>query len=259
VDEADSLPLSNRALWAALRQMRLPAPDGALGFQAALVEATGWPIAFARRAIAEYRRFLFLAATSGGELTPSNAVDQVWHLHLEQPHYEETLCARILGRPLDHRPGTGEEEDQPRFRRQYLATLRLYEDVFADRPPRDVWPSAPEAGRPTARPRTPSSGRRNYLRFLPPASLAVGGAAAAATGSSGTGAALLLVAAFLTPFAFRVPGPLPGRGPSGAPAGCEGAVGACGSGHGGHGHAGCGGHSGCGGHGGCGGGGCGGH
>ncbi|MEA3061638.1 MAG: hypothetical protein QOJ94_1419 [Sphingomonadales bacterium] len=256
MDEA-SLPLSNRALWAALREMHLPAPRGASSFETALSKATGWRPAFAGRAIAEYRRFLFLAATCGGELTPSHAVDQVWHLHLDLPHYEETLCGRILGRPLHHRPGTGDPADERRFRRQYLATLRLYQDVFADPPPPDVWPGAREGGRSAARPR-PSPWRRLYhFRILLPAALWAGAAAAAAAGSDETAFALLFAGFVTLAFLFAVQRPSPDL--ARAAGGCDGVSGwipGDGS-HGHHGHAACGGHgghSGCGGHG-CGGGG----
>src|SRR4051812_36895518 len=118
--EAESLPLTHRALWAALSELCFPAPPGTASFADALCEATGWETDFAKRAIAEYRRFLFLAAISTGELTPSHAVDEVWHLHLAMPHYEEELCGRILERPLHHLPGTGGAEDEARFRAQYL-------------------------------------------------------------------------------------------------------------------------------------------
>ena len=51
-------------------------------FTCRLAEGQGWSEEFASRAVEEYRRFLYLAATRPGPLVPSEAVDKVWHLHL---------------------------------------------------------------------------------------------------------------------------------------------------------------------------------
>lgn len=108
-------------------------------FEQALADAQGWPRAYADEVAREYRRFLYLAAASGCELTPSLHVDEAWHLHLTWPHYDEVLCGEILRRPLDHRPGTGGTEDEERFRRQYEETLALYRAEFGPAP-REIWP-----------------------------------------------------------------------------------------------------------------------
>ena len=136
-----SAPVLDRpALWAALSHMQIQLPGGATRFEEALAEQQAWPLRFASRVTDEYRRFLYLAATAGSEVTPSQAVDEAWHLHLTLPHYREMLVGQILGRPLDHRPGTGEPEDDERCRRQYEETLASYEQVFGQAPPRDIWP-----------------------------------------------------------------------------------------------------------------------
>ncbi len=56
--------------------------DGQLPFATRLARENGWSLAYARRAIEEYRRFVFLALVAGHPVTPSDQVDQVWHLHL---------------------------------------------------------------------------------------------------------------------------------------------------------------------------------
>lgn len=138
-------PASDRAaLRAALSHMQIEEPGTGRRFEAVLAERQGWTLEFAERVADEYCGFLYLAATAGFEVTPSNAVDQAWHLHLEWPHYREILCDRIIGRPLEHRPGTGEPEDEARYQVQYQETLALYEQVFGKPPPEDVWPR-PEA------------------------------------------------------------------------------------------------------------------
>jgi hypothetical protein len=122
--------------------MQIWLPSGAGRFEKALAQTQGWTTGFAERVTAEYRRFLYLAATAGFEVTPSRTVDEAWHLHLASPHYEEQLCRRILGRALEHRASTGEAGEEERHYRQYEETLTLYETVFGKHPPGDIWPGA---------------------------------------------------------------------------------------------------------------------
>jgi hypothetical protein len=137
-----SEPVSDRpALWAALSHMQIVEPGTGRRFEEALAEANGWTLDFAERVADEYCGFLYLAATAGVEVTPSETVDRAWHLHLEWPHYRDVLCRQMIGRPLEHRPGTGEPGDEVRCRRQYEETLALYERVFGKLPPADIWPS----------------------------------------------------------------------------------------------------------------------
>lgn len=133
-------PVSDHAaLRAALSHMRITSPDG-IPFEEALARENGWSPAFAERVADEYCGFLYLAATAGFEVTPSQTVDRAWHLHLSWPHYRDILCDRIVGRPIEHRPGTGEPEDEARCLRQYEETLALYQRVFGKPAPADIWP-----------------------------------------------------------------------------------------------------------------------
>jgi hypothetical protein len=125
--------------------MSITSPDG-VPLEQALAERNGWSLGFAERVADEYCGFLYMLATAGFEVTPSELVDRAWHLHLEWPHYEEVLCRKIVGRRLEHRPGTGEPGEDERFQRQYLATLVRYEEAFGRPPPADIWPCPdPEA------------------------------------------------------------------------------------------------------------------
>lgn len=138
-----SAPVLDRpALWAALSRMQIQLPGGAGRFEKALAERQGWTTGFAERVTGEYRRFLYLAATAGFEVTPSRTVDEAWHLHLASPHYREGLCDRILGRQLQHWPAEGKPGEGERHHRQYEDTLTLYETAFGKPPPFDIWPSA---------------------------------------------------------------------------------------------------------------------
>ena len=96
------------------------------------------------RAIEEYRKFCFLAVHAGHPVTPSDEVDQVWHLHLlYSRHYWEALCRDTLETPLHHGPTQGGAAEDRKFHDWYDATLASYRRYFGE-PPRDCWPAAGE-------------------------------------------------------------------------------------------------------------------
>jgi hypothetical protein len=126
-----------------LGTMRIEPVGAALTFTARLGQENDWSLGFANRAFEEYRRFLFLATTCGHPVTPSDEVDQVWHLHLTYTrHYWDILCAEILGRPLHHGPTSGGAEESVRYHDQYERTLAAYAQAFGHEPPADIWPDA---------------------------------------------------------------------------------------------------------------------
>lgn len=130
-------------LWRSLEEMRIEPEGAALTFVARLARENGWSTAHADAVFEEYRCFLYLAATSGRPVTPSEDVDQAWHLHLSYTrHYWDVLCAQILGRALHHEPTAGGRDEAARYHAQYEATLRLYRGTFGASPPTDVWPDA---------------------------------------------------------------------------------------------------------------------
>jgi hypothetical protein len=89
----------------------------------------------------EYRRFVFLAMEAGHPVTPSEQVDQAWHLHLLYTRsYWDDLCGQVLGRPLHHGPTQGGPAEGAKFHDWYRATLDSYERIFGRRPPADIWP-----------------------------------------------------------------------------------------------------------------------
>lgn len=60
----------------------LDVPGAQLPFTSRLAGEQGWPHAFAGRVVVEYKRFITLAMLAGHPVTPSEQVDQAWHLHL---------------------------------------------------------------------------------------------------------------------------------------------------------------------------------
>jgi hypothetical protein len=45
-----------------------------------LARDNGWPREFTRRVVEEYKRFMFLTTVADHVVSPSEAVDQAWHL-----------------------------------------------------------------------------------------------------------------------------------------------------------------------------------
>ena len=112
-------------------------------FSARLARENGWTAAHTDRVLEEYRRFVFLAMTAGHEVTPSDAVDQAWHLHLTYTRdYWDIFCPQVLGAPLHHGPTAGGLAETHRFHAQYAHTLAAYEAAFGAPPPADLWPPA---------------------------------------------------------------------------------------------------------------------
>jgi len=109
-------------------------------FASKLGRKLGWTPAFARRAIEEYRKFLYLGVVADFGVTPSKVIDQVWHEHLLFTKAYAEFCRDVLGRPFEHYPELVATEDQTSvFQDQYERTLDLYEDEFNVVPPDDIW------------------------------------------------------------------------------------------------------------------------
>lgn len=132
------------ALFDRLASFRIDPPGVALPFARRLAHENGWSPAFAERAVAEYRRFVWLAMRAGHPVTPSPAVDEVWHLHLCYTHsYWDELCGGVLGRPLHHGPTRGGAAEGAKFADWYARTLASYRQHFGE-PPADLWPAPAE-------------------------------------------------------------------------------------------------------------------
>ena len=135
------MPSAHDRIWRRLREFEIGPADSTLTFDDRLARENGWSPEFARRVAREYLRFVTLCAVSEQPLTPSDAVDQAWHLHLAYTHsYWEEMCRGILGRPLHHGPTRGGTSEGRKFRNWYTRTLQLYEEVFDEKPPADIWP-----------------------------------------------------------------------------------------------------------------------
>jgi hypothetical protein len=134
---------SRDELWHRIAAHEIGPPDASLTFAARLARENRWSLAHAEAVIGEYKRFTYLALTAGHEVTPSDAVDQAWHLHLTYSRdYWQTFCPQVLQADLHHGPTKGGVAERERFYHQYAATLAAYEAAFGAPPPPAIWPPA---------------------------------------------------------------------------------------------------------------------
>ncbi len=114
-----------------------------MSFADRLALENGWTAEFAQAAMAEYKKFVFLAMEAGHPVTPSDQVDQVWHLHLVYTKsYWDRFCKGVLLRELHHHPTEGGEAESAKFREQYQNTLDSYKTFFSKAARKDLWPKS---------------------------------------------------------------------------------------------------------------------
>ncbi|MGP1384138.1 MAG: glycine-rich domain-containing protein [Thainema sp.] len=126
-------------LYARISQFQINEPHAPFPFSVKLAWEYQWSENYTYRAIEEYKKFMFLVATTDQELSPSTVVDRVWHLHLLYTHsYWNEFCQKIIQKNLHHYPAPGGVEAGLNYYQQYCQTLEFYRDHFGTPPP-DIW------------------------------------------------------------------------------------------------------------------------
>jgi len=130
------------ALWRKVESFEIDDPEASFSFSDRLSRENDWSMEYCLRSVLEYKKFIFLICISPEPLTPSDEIDQVWHLHLlyTQSYWIE-LCEETLNRNIHHGPTRGMVE-QGRFKDQYQYTLDFYTEKFEKAPPSDIWPKS---------------------------------------------------------------------------------------------------------------------
>ncbi|MCA2553319.1 MAG: TIGR04222 domain-containing membrane protein [Microcystis sp. M04BS1] len=128
-------------LYKRIQAFALDRPDSQLSFSQRLARDNDWSLGYTQRVIEEYKKFIFLAVAAGHPVTPSDQIDQVWHLHLTYTRlYWQEFCPKILQTTLHHEPTRGGSSEQLKFGSWYSKTLESYEQFFGHIPPIDIWP-----------------------------------------------------------------------------------------------------------------------
>ncbi len=134
--------MTDEPLWQRLQAYAIDAPDAAFPFTRRLARDNAWPLPYAVRVVQEYKRFCYLAMSAGHHVTPSDAVDQAWHLHLIYTRdYWDDFCPNVLLGKLHHGPTRGGNDEGDKFKDWYARTLTSYAQHFGQAPPADIWPT----------------------------------------------------------------------------------------------------------------------
>lgn len=128
-------------LWGKIKRFELDDPLSAYSFSDRLARENNWDFAYTLSVIEEYKKFIFLQCIATHPLTPSDQVDQAWHLHLLYTRsYWIELCEHTLGRQIHHGPTRGGNQERDKFENWYEKTLEFYRLIFKHQPPVNIWP-----------------------------------------------------------------------------------------------------------------------
>jgi hypothetical protein len=105
--------------WKKIKNFEIDNDEISLSFTERLSRENGWTIEYCIRCIEEYKKFMFLMTIANHPLTPSDQIDQVWHLHLLYTEsYWIDFCENTIGRKIHHGPTKGGENEKNKFIRK---------------------------------------------------------------------------------------------------------------------------------------------
>jgi hypothetical protein len=131
-----------KVLWIKITEFNIDDNTAGFKFSQRLARENGWNITFAKQVIEEYKKFIFLCCISQNGVTPSDQVDQAWHLHLTYTKsYWIDLCRNTLEKEIHHNPTKGGNSENLKFNDFYSDTLKLYKEKFGTLPPESIWPT----------------------------------------------------------------------------------------------------------------------
>ncbi len=130
--------MKNNSLWQKINSFEFDEQNSHSKFHNKLARENGWTIAYAKRVLEEYLKFIYLTAAYGN-VSPSDQIDQAWHLHLTHTRsYWTDLCKNILGKDIHHDPSKGGNVEDMKHKDMYKRTIELYIEEFG-LPPFDIW------------------------------------------------------------------------------------------------------------------------
>ncbi|MFY7829234.1 MAG: hypothetical protein ACOVQ4_19040 [Flectobacillus sp.] len=139
------IPQQNLDLWNRIQQFELDVPNVSFPFSKRLARENGWTHEYALKVIEEYKKFIFLCCISPTPITPSDEVDQAWHLHLTYTQsYWIDFCQNTLQKHIHHNPTEGGNQEALKFDNYYSKSLQFYQEIFDTLPPQNIWRSHQE-------------------------------------------------------------------------------------------------------------------
>jgi hypothetical protein len=138
--------LSQLELWEQIQKFNLDDPTSSYPFSQKLADHNNWSSSFTKQAIAEYKKFIYLCCISPTGASPSQVVDEVWHLHLTYTdNYWNKFCKQTLQKEIHHHPSKGGITEKEKHHSWYDETLQLYSKEFSNTPPLSIWPTTEDA------------------------------------------------------------------------------------------------------------------
>jgi len=134
------MTFTEKQLWNSLINFQIDEPGTKLTFAKRLSRENGWSLDYTNRVILEYKKFIFLCAISSTGITPSDPVDQAWHLHLTYTNsYWNKMCKGLLNKEIHHNPTKGGKKENEKFNIFYDSTREMYKSYFNEDQPTDIW------------------------------------------------------------------------------------------------------------------------
>lgn len=134
------ISLQNDPLWTRLQNFSLDSPNVDFPFSKKLAKEEKWTENFTRKAIEEYKKFVYLCCVLPNGASPSGIVDKVWHMHLiYTQNYWEEFCPNILRQKLHHHPSNGGQNENEKHKNWFQETIRNYEEIFKQKVPAEIW------------------------------------------------------------------------------------------------------------------------
>ncbi|MBL0316202.1 MAG: hypothetical protein IPP69_10635 [Flavobacteriales bacterium] len=125
--------MKDQTLWEKIDQCEFDQPRAEYSFSVRLASENYWTDDFTKKAILEYKKFMYLAAVYDAMVSPSAIVDVVWHQHLIFTQSYQEFCS-LLGKQIQHIPSTHNKEDAEKFIRAKERTKKFYLDEFGAQP-----------------------------------------------------------------------------------------------------------------------------
>jgi len=126
--------MNNQSLWNSVRSFNLDESDDPYNFSVRLAFENKWSQYATQQAIIEYKKFMFLAATSNNMVSPSEIVDIVWHQHLIFTQSYNLFCA-LLGKRIEHIPSTHNPDEKLKFTQAKNVHVFYTNSTSANSPP----------------------------------------------------------------------------------------------------------------------------
>lgn len=132
--------MTDLILWKKIENFKIDKENVEFNFSKRLARDNDWNLDFSIKVIEEYKKFIYLCCISDNQITPSDSVDQAWHLHLTYTKsYWKEFCEATLGREIHHNPTKGGNTEKKKFSKCYDSTFDLYSREFGSDPIDSIW------------------------------------------------------------------------------------------------------------------------